>query len=173
MVLYPRREQLVRALHIASIEDMSGSRVGQQQGWHAFCMHALAGSRQRADDAWHMVGCTSMQPKHGTSARTPQRRNTRPVLRSCARTAAPSADVAKAYKNLDELLAQLRSSFYTGAATAGAGAGAGAAKGGQAEAAQSGRLRADASEEAAGPRPPPPPAYEEFDDGLGVHSRLP
>ncbi len=93
--------------------------------------------------------------------------------RCCARTAAPSADVAKAYKNLDELLAQLRSSFYTGAATAGAGAGAGAAKGGQAEAAQSGRLRADASEEAAGPRPPPPPAYEEFDDGLGVHSRLP
>jgi len=92
------------------------------------------------------------------------------VLTPCARAAASSADVAKAYKNLDELLAQLRSSFYTGAA--GAGAGAAPAKGGQAEAAQSSRLRVDASEEAAGPRPPPPPAYEEFDDGLGEHSLL-
>jgi len=94
-----------------------------------------------------------------------------PATETLCPRAAQSADVAKAYKNPDELLAQLRSSFYTGAASAGAGEAS--AKGGQAEAAQSSRLRVDASEEAAGPRPPPPPAYEEFDDGLGVHSRLP
>lgn len=78
---------------------------------------------------------------------------------------APAPDVAKAYKNLDELLGQLRSSFYSGP-SAQAAAPSGAAAAAKAEAAEPGVSRG-AGEEAGGPRPPPP-EYEEFDDGIGM-----
>lgn len=79
---------------------------------------------------------------------------------------APALDVAKAYKNLDDLLGQLRSSFYSGP-SAQAAAPSGAAAFAKAEAAEPGVSRG-AGEEAGGPPPPPPPEYEEFDDGIGM-----
>ncbi len=78
---------------------------------------------------------------------------------------APALDVAKAYKNMDDLLGRLRSSFYSGP-SAQAAAPSGAAAAAKAEAVEPGGLRG-AGEEAGGPRPPPP-EYEEFDDGIGM-----
>ena len=83
--------------------------------------------------------------------------------------AAPAPDVAKAYKNLDELLAQLRASFYTGPLAEPAAADSRAAKHAHAEADNLGAARG-AGGEAAVPQPAPPePEYEEYDDGLRAH----
>lgn len=82
--------------------------------------------------------------------------------------AAPAPNVAKAYKNLDELLAQLRASFYTGPAAKPAAAEPRAAKDALAEADKPGEARG-AGGQAAAPQPTPPePEYEEYDDGLGA-----
>ena len=76
--------------------------------------------------------------------------------------------MAKAYKNLDELLAQLRASFYTGPTAEPAAAEPRAAKDALAEADKLSATRG-AGGQAAAPQPTPPePEYEEYDDGLGA-----
>lgn len=83
--------------------------------------------------------------------------------------AAPAPNAAKAYKNLDELLAQLRASFYTGPMAEPAASEPRAAKDALAEADKLGAARG-AGGQAAAPQPSPPePEYEEYDDGLGAH----
>ena len=78
--------------------------------------------------------------------------------------------MAKAYKNLDELLAQLRASFYTGPTAEPAAGEPRAAKGALAEADKLGATRGTGSQAAAPQPPPPEPEYEEYDDALGARS---
>ena len=96
------------------------------------------------------------------------RAKSRHVVTSVHGRAAPAPSVAKAYKNLDELLAQLRASFYSGPAAEPPAAEPRAAKDALAEADKLGAARG-AGGQAAAPQPPSPePEYEEYDDGLGA-----
>ncbi|KAK9831386.1 hypothetical protein WJX81_008664 [Elliptochloris bilobata] len=88
-------------------------------------------------------------------------------------SSAPAPDAAKAYKNLDELLAQLRGSFYTGPSGNSAPAEPRAAKDALAEADKPNGTHGLGEEAARPPQPPPEPEYDEYDDGLVLRPRRP